>query len=115
MATSRSSNFPKSMWPDHILLVVRQQQSLGTFADENVEVIEPEIGHHFLELALAVDRAHQLGLGQLLDDHSGGIFMASRVSFCFGFMPATNSCPPAPRRDSAKMIFSSGDSDMTFL
>src|ERR1700733_10284918 len=44
----------QSMRADRLLLVVCKQEALGTFADENIEVIEPEVGHHFLELALAV-------------------------------------------------------------
>ncbi len=54
--------FSQRAWANHFLLVVGEEEALGTFAGEDVEVIEPEIGHHFFELAIAVDRAQQLGL-----------------------------------------------------
>src|SRR5438132_8023478 len=48
--------------------VVGRQPSIGVLSPENIEVIEPEIGHHFLKLAWAVDRAnHLLGLEFLQD------------------------------------------------
>src|SRR5207245_5928367 len=33
---------------DHIALIGRDQISVGALIDKNVEVVEPEIGHHFL-------------------------------------------------------------------
>ena len=38
-----------------------------SFADEDVEVVEPEVSHHLFELALAVDGTQELGLGEFPD------------------------------------------------
>src|ERR1700730_3141702 len=35
---------------DRVLLVVAEEQPLGTLAGEHVEMVEPEIGHHLLKL-----------------------------------------------------------------
>ena len=61
------------MRTDRIALVAGQQIAVGALVDEHVEVVEPEVGHHFVELPFAVDRAQQLGLRQLLDHHLLGI------------------------------------------
>src|SRR6266700_4544101 len=47
---------------NHVALIARDQVTIRAFAYEHVEVVEPEIGHHFLELALAVGGAQELGL-----------------------------------------------------
>ncbi len=54
------------MRTDRVLLVAREQQPLRSFADEDIEVIEPEVGHDFFQLAVAVDRAQKLCLGEFL-------------------------------------------------
>ncbi len=48
------------IWADHVHLVVGSQISIGVLRPKDVEVVEPEVGHYFLKLALAVDRAHKL-------------------------------------------------------
>ena len=60
--------FAESARADHVLLVVGEQHAVGAFVDEDVEVVEPEIGHHLFELAFAVDGAQQLGLHQFVGD-----------------------------------------------
>jgi len=54
---------------DHVALVRRDHVTVGAFVDENVEVVVPEIGHHFVELALAVEGAQQLCLRELAAHH----------------------------------------------
>src|SRR5262249_52100679 len=44
---------------DHVTLVSGDHVAVRTFADENIEVVVPEVSHHFVELALAVDGAQQ--------------------------------------------------------
>src|SRR5580692_12178785 len=44
----------ESMRANDIAFVACKQVVLGALADEYVEVVEPEIGHHFLQLAIAV-------------------------------------------------------------
>src|SRR5690348_1323620 len=44
----------QSVWTDGIALVGGGVMLVGVFVYKNVEVIEPEIGHHFEQLALAV-------------------------------------------------------------
>ena len=46
--------FAENVWANRIHLEVRREPAIGVLSPENVEVIEPEIGHDFLELALAV-------------------------------------------------------------
>src|SRR5579864_3999337 len=61
------------MRTDHRLLIVGDEQTLGALAYENIEVVEPEIGHHLFELAFAVYRTQQLGLREFLDYDRGRI------------------------------------------
>ena len=51
--------------PDRVALVGREQESIAPLPRVDVEMVEPEIGEHFLQLPLAVDRAKQLLLGEL--------------------------------------------------
>ena len=53
-----------------VLLVVSEQHAIRALVDEHIEVVKPEIGHHFVELALAVNRAQQLGLNEFVGDHA---------------------------------------------
>jgi hypothetical protein len=53
--------------PDHVALVFGEVFPRRALAGEDVEVIEPEVGHHFLELPIAVDGAENLLLGELGD------------------------------------------------
>ena len=57
------------MRTDHVTLVRGKQIAVGALAHEDVEVVEPEVGHHFIELALAVGGTQQLGLLQFGGDH----------------------------------------------
>ena len=54
---------------DDVALVLREHEARGTLPRIHVEVVEPEIGEHFLELPLAVHGAEHLLLPQL-DDHA---------------------------------------------
>src|SRR5215475_12667898 len=56
------------MGTNDIPLVTWQLISVRAFSDEDVEVIEPEIGHHFLELALAVGCAQNLSIHEFFAD-----------------------------------------------
>ena len=59
----------ESMGADGVTLIGWRVQLRGILADVDVEVVEPEVGHDLLELALAEDGAHDLGLLQLeVDD-----------------------------------------------
>ena len=49
--------------PDRVALVLGEQEAVAALARVDVEVVEPEVGQHFLELPLAVDRAQHLLLG----------------------------------------------------
>ena len=51
--------------PDRVTLVLVQVDANLTLAREDIEVVEPEVDHHFFELALAVRGAQDLGLHQL--------------------------------------------------
>ena len=51
--------------PDRLALVLGQQKPIGALARVDVEVVEPEVGEHFLQLPLAVDRAQHFLFGQL--------------------------------------------------
>ena len=52
---------------DRFTLVLGEHEPIAAFPRVDVEVIEPEIDEHFLQLSLAVDRAEQLLLGELDD------------------------------------------------
>ncbi len=49
---------------DHVALVAGEQVAVGSFPNEHIEVIEPEIGHHFFQLAVAVNGTQQFALHQ---------------------------------------------------
>ena len=55
------------MRADHVPLISRDQVLIRVLIEINIEMIEPEIRHHLLQLALAVNRAHQLRLLQFVD------------------------------------------------
>ena len=61
--------FAQSVRTDGVALVAGQQITVGAFVDKHIEVVDPEVSHHFIELALTIDRAHQLGLHQFIDDN----------------------------------------------
>ncbi len=58
------------MRADRVALVLGEVELRHALAGKDVEVIEPEVGHHFLELAIAERGAQDLLFGQLLDDLS---------------------------------------------
>ena len=53
---------------DRIALVAGRVPLVGILGDVDVEVIEPEVRHHLLQLPLAHNRAHHLRLRQLLSN-----------------------------------------------
>jgi hypothetical protein len=66
--------------PDRVALVLGQHEAVTAFSCVDVEMVEPEIGQHFLELAVAVDRADQLLLGQLHHHLVGALLHLRRRS-----------------------------------
>src|SRR2546427_11531725 len=58
--------FSQRMRANHVPLIAGQQVAVGALADEYVEAVEPKVGHHFLQLTLAVDGPQQLGLHQFV-------------------------------------------------
>ena len=55
----------EGMRPNRSLLERAGPDQVEALAGENVEVIEPERGHHFLQLARPFDRAHHPRLDRL--------------------------------------------------
>ena len=72
------------MRANYVLLVIGEQHAVRALIDEYVEVVEPEIGHHFVELTLAVDGAQQLGLHQFVGDHALRIIHGQQRFFLLG-------------------------------
>ena len=64
--TEKIAKAAEDVGPDHVALVLQHHRLVVDLAGEHVEMIEPEIDEHFLELTLAVDGAQQLGGLQLL-------------------------------------------------
>ena len=62
----------EGVFADGVALVGGGVPLVGVFADVDVEVIEPEVGHDLLELALGEDGAEEFGLRELVDDLVGG-------------------------------------------
>ena len=54
---------------EDVALVGGDEVTVGALVDKHIEVVEPEIGHHLFELAVAVGGAQDLGLHQLIGDH----------------------------------------------
>ncbi len=84
--------------PDRLALVLGQQEPIGALARVDVEVVEPEIDQHFLQLALAVRRAEQFLLGQL-DHHQVGsslLFGCGRFGLVAVLRPGLPFAPAAP-------------------
>ena len=61
----------EGVFADGVALVAGGVPLIGVFADVDVEVIEPEVGHDLLELALGEDGAKDFGLRELVDDLVG--------------------------------------------
>ncbi len=59
------------MRTDRVALVLGEHEPIDALARVDVEVVEPEIGEHFLQLPLAVDRAKHLLFAELDDDAVG--------------------------------------------
>ncbi len=51
--------FRPSSRPNRVSIIGGEQPTIGALPRKHVEVIGPEIDHHFLQLALAVDRAQK--------------------------------------------------------
>ena len=60
------------MRTDHVALIRSDEIPIGALVDINVEVVEPEVGHHLFELAVAVGGAQDLGLHQFIGHHRLG-------------------------------------------
>src|ERR1041385_3622005 len=52
--------FSEHVGANRMHLVIGGEPTVGILSPKNIEVVEPEIGHHFLELPLAVYRANEL-------------------------------------------------------
>ena len=61
--------FAQRMRTNDVALVFGSEVTIRLLVDEDVEVVEPKIGHHLIELALAVGGTQYLGLLQLGDHH----------------------------------------------
>ncbi len=57
MANSKSENLPMRVRTNRVAIVGNQQPAIGALAGKDVEMVGPEINHHFLQLPLAVNRA----------------------------------------------------------
>src|SRR5207248_9957805 len=58
--------FPENMRTNDFRFVCRGQPAVGVLTPEYVEVVEPEVGHHFLKLPFTLD-----GAGDLLSLQGG--------------------------------------------
>jgi len=70
----------QSQWANHVALIA--DQIVGCFlvlVEIDVEVIEPEVGHHFLKLGAGVDVAGEALKSQLLNDDALGIFKGGNI------------------------------------
>src|SRR4029434_6074710 len=59
--------FTERVWTDDIPLVACDNKLNAVLAGIHIEVVEPEISHHFLKLPLAVCRSNELPAKRLLD------------------------------------------------
>ena len=83
--------------PDRVALVLRQVGAHRALAGEDVEVVEPEVDEHFLELARRVDGAQDLLLAELVHRDADG-----RRAARGGARARPDPCSPArPRRRPA--------------
>ena len=62
------AEFPHGVRADRVAFIFGDEPAVGALGGENVEVVVPEIHHHFLQLALAVNGARHLGHGKLGDN-----------------------------------------------
>src|SRR5260370_418923 len=62
----------EGVFADGVALVAGGVPLVGIFADVDVEVIEPEVGHDLLELAFGEDGAKEFSLGELVAYLIGG-------------------------------------------
>jgi len=60
VANQQVLEFAQSVSAYHIALISGDHVTIGPFADKDVEVVVPEVGHHFIQLAFTVDVAQQL-------------------------------------------------------
>src|SRR5205085_4304575 len=63
----------KCMGTNRVPLVARDENAVVALVDENIEMIEPEISHHFVQLAFAINCPQQFRLRQFADNHPFGI------------------------------------------
>ena len=59
--------FAESMGADDVAFISRDQVLVGVLIEVHVEMIEPEIGHHLLQLPFAIESAQKLSLLQFVD------------------------------------------------
>src|SRR5215469_11219194 len=52
---------------DNVALIACEQVTVGSFTYENVKVVEPEVGHHLLQLALTVSGTQDFACQQFID------------------------------------------------
>ncbi len=53
---------------DHVAFVFGDEVAVRALIEIDIEVVEPEIGEHFIELAIAVDGTQQLTFGEIAGD-----------------------------------------------
>ena len=62
------AEFPHRMRANRVALVRSDQPAVGALGGKDIEVVVPEVHHHFVELALAVNGARHLGHGKFGDN-----------------------------------------------
>ena len=71
------AEFAERMRANGVAFVGRGVDLVGFLIEEDVEVVEPEVGHHFLKLAFAEDGADDLGLHEFVIDDVRGVGAAA--------------------------------------
>jgi len=91
---------------NRVALVLGEQESGGPLARVDVEVVEPEIAEHFLELSLAVGRTQNLLLRELDDHHVGALLLRVRLlpRLCGSVAILHLLLPIAPRLEHGQLV-----------
>ena len=116
VASSRSSNLPKRERANHVALIA--DEVVGRrfiLAQVDVEVIEPEIGHHFLQLRVGVNVARESLVDEFLRRQGAQGSRAlplSRAHLAEDRLTRRSRCPPLS--DLKKLSNSGWGSDASF-
>ena len=88
------------MRPDRLALVLGEERPAPAFPRVDVEMVEPEVREHFLQLPLAVDGAQHFLLTQFLDDAPRPLLNGAHL----GSRLAVGLLPVAPRFDRRPFV-----------